>query len=132
MEFFAFEIFVFGGVSCSLAEGQCMCCADHKAAVVLSIYSLLRSPPLVAHVHVFFAIASEFAPGSRGAWEISSQGGQCAMGNSQGVFISPSFEFPSLGPHRNLYYKNSDELKNILHAEPEPPREDWMSEAGLG
>ena len=52
-----------------------------------------------------------------------------AMGNNRGVFISPSF--PSLGPHRN-FTKNSDELKDILHAEPEPPLGDWTGCTGLG
>ena len=51
------------------------------------------------------------------------------MGNNQGMFIPPSF--PSLGPHRNLYY-NSVELKDILHAEPEPPLGDWIGDTGLG
>ena len=52
-----------------------------------------------------------------------------ATGNNQGVFFPPPS--PPSAPTENCI-KNSVELKDLLHAEPEPPQGDWVCSAGLG
>ena len=87
---------------------------------------------LAARVRLVFSRSSPSPHRTAGGPRKLVRGVASAMGNNQGVFISPSF--PSLGPPTETCTKNSAELKGIsgLHADPEPPRGDCHGLVGAG